>query len=70
MRSELTRLLRSQPFVPFTIRANDGRSFEIKHVDFCMITQNAAYIYSPDNDEVVRLGFVAITSLDSKEPAV
>ncbi len=70
MRSELTRLLRNQPFVPFTIRANDGRSFDIKHVDFCMVTQNAAYIYNQEGDEVIRLAFVTITSLDSKEPAV
>ena len=69
MRRELSRILRNQPFVPFTIRANDGRSFEISHVGFCLVTSNAAYIYREDNDEVVRLAFPAITSLDSDETA-
>jgi hypothetical protein len=55
--------------LPFTVRANDGRTFDIQHVDFCMITPHGAYIYSPNGDEVVRLAFHAITSLDSKEPA-
>ena len=58
--------LRNQPFVPFAIRANDGSSFAIQHVDSCMVTQNAPYTY---RDEVVRLAFSAITSLDSREPA-
>ena len=48
MRRELIRMLRNQPFVPFAIRANDGCSFAIQHVDSCMVTQNAPYIYRSD----------------------
>ncbi len=71
MRSELTKLLRAQPFVRFSVHANDGRVFNIDHVDFCLVTPNAAYIYVElEGDyEVVRLAFSAITSLDSKEQA-
>ncbi len=71
MRREITKLLRDQPFVPFVIHANDGRTFEIPHVDFCMLTPNAAYIFvgGDESYEVVRLAYSAITSLDSKETA-
>ena len=47
----LRSTLRASPFLPFTIRMADGRTFHVRHPDFVWIhpSSDIAFIHSPDN---------------------
>jgi hypothetical protein len=47
--ADLLRLLRAQPYVPFRIHVDDGRVFEVRHPEFCMVGTASAIVATPDS---------------------
>ena len=41
---ELRTVLRQQPFVPFRLHLTDGRSFDVPHPEFLMLTVRSAIV--------------------------
>jgi hypothetical protein len=58
---------RRQPFVPFTLRMNDGREFHIPHPDYIALSRRSVYIVDPDTDAGTFLEPVLIASLTPGE---
>lgn len=48
---QLKATLRQQPFRPFTIRMVDGRSFDVSHPDWVIVspTGRTAILFEPDD---------------------
>lgn len=46
--ADLLRLLRAQPFTPFRIHLDDGRTFEARHPDFVLVGTASAIVATPD----------------------
>jgi hypothetical protein len=46
--AEILRMLRQQPFLPFRLHLADGRTFDVRHPDFCMIGVATVAIGLPD----------------------
>ena len=52
---ELFRLMKKQPFEPFSLRLHDGRIFEIRHPDVVVVGKRSMFIglYRSERDEPV-----------------
>jgi len=46
--TELLRMLRAQPFVPFRIHASEGMVYEIRHPEMVIVMAAAAIVAFPD----------------------
>jgi hypothetical protein len=72
MRAEdLLQWNRAVPFVPYRIRLNSGRTFDIKHPEMVMVGRTTINIYTFINDEneiydrVQMLSLVLIESIEA-----
>ena len=70
---DLLRALHVQPFAPFRLHLTDGRSFEVSHPEFLMVTQRVAHVgvypTSPANGMMVfdyteTIALIHIVSLE------
>jgi hypothetical protein len=59
--------VRRQPFVPFTLRMNDGRQFHIPHPDYIAISQRSVYVVDAATDVGLFLEPVLIASLEPRD---
>ena len=59
--------VRRQPFVPFTLRMNDGRAFSIPHPDYIAISTRSVYVVDPETEAGTFLEPVLIASLEPKD---
>jgi hypothetical protein len=68
----IRQAIRRQPFVPFTLKMNDGRQFRIPHLDYIAVSRREIYIVDPDTDAGIFLEPVLIASLepDGRPPQV
>ena len=76
MRAEdLLDWVRAAPFVPFRVRLNSGRTFEVRHPEMVRVGRTTAYIftYLSEPPDVVQkmemIGLVLIESIEPLEPA-
>ncbi len=67
---QLRTTLRAQPFLPFTIRMADGRSFSIPHPDFLSMspTGRTAVIFHEDGSASI-VDLLLMTELELAAPA-
>jgi hypothetical protein len=59
--------IRRQPFVPFTLRMNDGREFHIPHPDYLAVSRRHLYFIDPVTEAGVFLDTVQVASLEPHE---
>lgn len=66
--TQLREFLRRQPFQKFTIRTNDGRSFEVPHPDYLWLPPKAAttVIVSSPTGVFSFVYLKNVTSVDSE----
>lgn len=55
--------IRRQPFVPFTLRTNDGREFYLPHPDYIAVSGRSVYVVNPLTDAGIFLEPILIASL-------
>ena len=63
---------RATPFVPYRIRLNSGRTFEIRHPEMVMIGRSAMHIYTfagGPTEPFDRVEMVSLVLIESVEPA-
>ena len=61
--------VRRQPFVPFTLRMNDGREFYIPHLDYLAVSRTSVYFVDSITDAGTFLEPVLIASLEPRDGA-
>lgn len=47
---ELLNYVKAEPYRPFRIRMNSGRTFDIRHPELIRVTRSAAVIFTPARD--------------------
>jgi hypothetical protein len=63
------------PFVPFRIRPNSGRTFDVRHPEMIRVGRTTAYIFSyfnnPPNllEKTEMIGLILIEAIEPLEPA-
>ncbi|HZT83191.1 MAG TPA: hypothetical protein VFA26_23380 [Gemmataceae bacterium] len=67
--SVLREAARRQPFVPFTLRMNDGREFYVPHPDYLAVARRTVIYSDPASDREIFLEPVLIASLEPAPPA-
>ena len=68
---DLLTWLRASPFVPFRIRLNSGRSFEIRHPEMLRVGRSGVTIFSfvgAPSDPYERMELVSLLLIESLEP--
>lgn len=72
MRGEdILRWVNAAPFVPFRIRMNSGRTFDIRHPEMIKVGRTHAYVfsYSGNPDEPVELmQMIGLVLIETVEP--
>jgi hypothetical protein len=63
---EIRSVIRRHPFVPFDIRMNNGRAYEVDHPEFVAISRDGATLYYTTNDDQ-RLLFLDVRQIASLE---
>jgi hypothetical protein len=54
MIEDLCRALNAQPFQPFRIHMNGGRSFEVRHPEMVLLSRSTVHVGLPPDDEVAE----------------
>ena len=68
---DLLTWLRATPFVPFRIRLNSGRSFEIRHPEMLRVGRSSVNVYSfagEPADPYERMEMVSLVLIEAVEP--
>jgi hypothetical protein len=68
---DLITWLRAVPFVPFRIRLNSGRSFDIRHPEMLRVGRSRVNIYTfagEPTDPYERMEMVSLLLIESVEP--
>ena len=63
---------RATPFVPYRIRLNSGRTFEIRHPEMIRVGRSAVNIYTfagDPTDPYERMEMVSLVLIESVEPS-
>ena len=72
MRAEdLLQWVRGAPFVPFRIRLNSGREFDIRHPEMVKVGRTTVHIYTylgEPADPYERMQMVSLVLVESIEP--
>jgi hypothetical protein len=72
MRAEdLLTWIRATPFVPFRIRLNSGRTFEIRHPEMLRVGRTAANVYSfagEPADPYEQMEMISLVLIESVAP--
>jgi hypothetical protein len=59
--------IRRVPFVPFTLRMNDGREYHIPHPEYIALSRRSVFVIDPQTDASMFLEPVLVASLTPGE---
>jgi hypothetical protein len=68
---DLLTWTRATPFVPFRIRLNSGRTFDIRHPEMLRVGRSTANVYTfagEPSDPFERMEMVSLILIESVEP--
>ncbi len=68
---DLLLMIRATPFVPFRIRMNSGRTFDIRHPEMVKVGRASAYLFTysgQDEDVIERADIVSLLLMEAFEP--
>lgn len=57
---EIAEKLKARPFVPFVIRMDDGRSFEVAHPELVLLGKSTVTVGVPDTETRDILGIPVV----------
>jgi hypothetical protein len=61
-------VIRRAPFIPFLLRMNDGRVFNVPHPDYLAVSRRFVIFIDPETDAPIWLEPILIASLEFAEP--
>ena len=62
---------RAVPFVPYRIRMNSGRTFDVRHPEMIRVTRTTAFLFSfagEPTDPFERVEMIGLLLIESLEP--
>jgi hypothetical protein len=65
---DLITLMRLQPFQPFTVHVNNGRTFEVRHPDQAMVVGEMLLV-AHNGDQLERIASISIAHITTTERA-
>jgi hypothetical protein len=68
---DLLTWTRATPFVPFRIRLNSGRTFDIRHPEMLRVGRSSANVYTfagEPSDPFDRMEMVSLVLIESVQP--
>jgi hypothetical protein len=65
---DLIALMRLQPFQPFIVHLNNGRTFEVRHPDQAMVVGEMLLV-AHDGDQLERIASLNIAHISTTERA-
>ena len=68
---ELLTWIRATPFIPFRIRLNSGRTFDIRHPEMMRVGRSTVNVYSfvgEPSDPYEKMEMVSLLPIESVEP--
>lgn len=63
----LREAVRRHPFIPFTLRMNDGREFHVPHPEYLAISRRWVVVVDPATDATTFLEPVLIASMEPRD---
>lgn len=69
--TDLLTWVRATPFLPFRIRLNSGRTFDIRHPEMLRVGQSAANVFNfagEPSEPFERMEMVSLVLIESVEP--
>lgn len=69
MHEELTKVLNSRPFVPFTVVMSDGTHITVKHPENAWLLKHWLYVTTDSGETSEHLYLLHITRLQLQEQA-
>ena len=69
MQEVLRTLLRTQPFVPFTIVMSDGTHITVKHPENALLTKHWLYVTTNGGETTEHLYLLHVTRIHKQEQA-
>ena len=69
MKEQLTKLLGTTPFQPFTIKMSDGRAYDVRHPENLAIGKHFMVLIEPETDRTHDLYLLHVTSFE-RTPAL
>ena len=70
MRSELTELLKREPFVPFVLVMNSGDRYEVEYPNLAVLGDTLFYVMRVRSDRQDILRLTEISSVEIAERAI
>jgi len=67
MREELRKMLKAEPFVPFTIVMSDGTHITVKHPENALLTKHWIYVSTDGGETAEHLYLLHITRLQRSQ---
>jgi hypothetical protein len=66
---DLKANLKAQPFRPFTIRMADGRTFDVKHPDFLLLSPNGrtAFVFQQSSPDYSIIDVMLMTEIQFQQ---
>jgi hypothetical protein len=68
---DLLSWIRATPFVPFRIRLNSGRTFDVRHPEMLRVGRSSVNYYTfsgPPTDPYERMEILSLLLIESVEP--
>ena len=68
---DLLTWVRATPFVPFRVRLNSGRTFDIRHPEMLRVGRSAANVYTfagEPSDPYEKMEMVSLVLIEAVEP--
>ncbi len=70
MQDEIRRLLKTQPFAPFTVVMSDGTHITVKHPEMAWLTKHWLFVTTDGGETIEHLYLLHITRLQSSQTDV
>jgi hypothetical protein len=67
MQEELRKMLKAEPFVPFTIIMSDGTHITVKHPENALLTKHWIYVSTDGGETAEHLYLLHITRLQRSQ---
>ena len=68
MQEELNRMMKAQPFIPFTVVMSDGTHITVKHPEMAWLTKHWLYVTTDGGETTEHLYLLHVTRLQRSQP--
>lgn len=67
MQEQLREAIQTKPFVPFTVCLSNGREYQIRHPENCILTKHFLVVYDAEAELVHNLYLLHVASISPEQ---